>query len=114
MLSKLSSRIMNKKNLLALTAILGLCSSNLVFINAASAQMSAETQQLIDETNALLKEANGFIQRTEQQRQQKMNALYSACNSGNSNACLQYEIRQKIEDRAIDNYIQRLRDRNRK
>ena len=111
MLSRLSSRIINKKNILALTAILGMCSSNFMFVNAASAQVSSETQQLLDETDALLIEAGKFIQVTEQQRQQEMNALYSACNSGNSNACLQYEIRKKIEDRAIDNHIQRLRNR---
>ena len=114
MLSKLSSRLMNKKNILAITAILGLCSSNLVFVNAASAQVSWETQQELNEIDALLEKSSRFIQHTEQLRQQQMNALYSACNSGNSNACLQYEIRTKIEDRAIENHIQRLRDRNRR
>jgi hypothetical protein len=112
MLSKLSSHILNKKNIFAFTAILGLCSSNFMFINSASAQVSAETQQVIDDTNAALGVANEWIQRTERQRQQEMNALYSACNNGNSNACLEYRIRLNAENRGIDNYIQRLRNRS--
>lgn len=83
-----------------------------MFIDAASAQMSWETQQLLDETDALLIEAGEFIQRTEQQRQQEMNALSSACNSGDSNACMEYQIKLNAQDRATDKYIEIKRNRS--
>ena len=102
---------MNQRNLFALTAMLGLCSTNFMFVNAASAQVSWETQQILDETNVLLQEAGELIQHTEQQRQQEMNALSSACNSGDSNACMEYQVRLNAEDRAIDNYIETSRNR---
>lgn len=102
---------MNNKKLLALTATLGLCSTNFIFASAVSAQMSWETQQLLNDTNSLVREAGDFIQDVEQQRQQEMNALNSACNSGDSNACLEYEMRLNAEDRAIDQYIETVRNR---
>ena len=102
---------MNKINLLALTAMLGLCSTNFMFAKAASAQVSWETQQLLDETNDSLIEATEFIRDTELQRQQEMNALNLACNSGDSNACLERQIRLNAEDRAIDHSIETIRNR---
>ncbi|MFM2314509.1 MAG: hypothetical protein RLZZ04_3785 [Cyanobacteriota bacterium] len=102
---------MNKKIIVTLTAMLGLCSTNLMFANAASAQMSSEVQQLLDETDDVINNATQFLNYSEQQRQQEMNALSSSCNSGNNQACMQYQIRLNAEDRAIENYTQTLRNR---
>lgn len=102
---------MKRRIYFAITAVIGLCSANLIFANTASAQMSWEVQQLVEETDALIEYANDFIQHTEQQRQQEMNALFSACNSGNASACTEYQVRLNIEDRAIDNYIEIKRNR---
>jgi predicted transglutaminase-like cysteine proteinase len=102
---------MNKKTIATLTAMLGLCSTNYIFANAASAQMSSETQQLINETNALVNQATQFLNDSEQQRQQEMNALSSLCSSGDNQACMEYKIRLNAEDRAVENYTQILRNR---
>ena len=102
---------MNKRNLFTLTAMLGLCSTSFMFVNAASAQVSWEVQQLLDENDALTREIEEFVQNTEQQRQEEMNALSSSCNSGDSDACLEHEIRLRAEDRAIDYHTETLRNR---
>ena len=102
---------MNKRNLFALTAMLGICSTNFMFPTGATAQVPSETQQLIDETDALLRDAGEFLQYTEQQRQQEMNALNSACNNGDSNACTEYQLRINAENRAIDNHTETIRNR---
>jgi glutamate racemase len=102
---------MNKKIIVTLTAMLGLCSTNYIFANAASAQMSSDTQQLIEETDAVVNQATKFLNYSEQQRQQEMNTLSSFCNSGDNQACMEYQRRLNAEDRAIENYTQTLRNR---
>jgi hypothetical protein len=102
---------MNKKIIVTLTAMLGLCSINLMFANAASAQMSSEVDQLLNDTDDLLRDANKFLNYSEQQRQKEMNALSSLCNGGDNQACMEYQVRLNAEDRAIENYTQTLRNR---
>lgn len=102
---------MNKKVIFSFTTLLGLCLTNFIFANTASAQMSPETQQLLDDTNNLIQETYDYVESVEQQRQQEMNALSAACNSGNNQACLEYQRRIDAENRAIEAQIEVIRNR---
>lgn len=93
--------------------MLGICSTNFLFPNNASAQYYSETEQIIRETNDLIRGTSNFINTVEQQNQRDKNTLLNACNSGNTKACTELTRKLNQENKRLDYLIEQQRNRNR-